>query len=114
MSYQVRIMGSAQADIHEVYRYIATDLQNPDAAVRRIEAIEASIKSLKEMPAGFPLVSDGYLASKGVRMVVVKSHLVFFVIRDEVKKVSIMRVLYARRDWVRILGADVGRLGDSL
>ena len=39
-------------------------------------------------------------------MIVVKTHLIFFVIREEIKTVSIMRVLYGRRDWLRILKVE--------
>ena len=53
---------------------------------------------------------DDYLASKGFRIVVVKNHIVFFVIREELlngpKRVLVMRVLYCRRDWARILKCD--------
>jgi len=104
--YSVRLMDSAQADMREIYRYISEDLHNPEAAVRRIKLLEKNIRSLKEMPAQFPLVSEDYLASKGVRIIVVKTHLIFFTIREDIKKVSVMRILYARRDWSRILRVE--------
>ena len=106
MIYKIRIMKPAQIDMREIYRYIAEDLQNPDAAVQRISLIDGAIQSLKKMPYRVPLVFDDYLASKGYRMVVVKTHLVFFIIREEIKTVSVMRVLYGRRDWVRMLKVE--------
>jgi len=96
-------MRPAQNEIREVYRYIADDLQNPIAAKNRVTLIDEKIQSLKENPARFPLVQDGYLASKGFRIIIAKNHLIFFVIREESKSVSVMRVLYARRDWLHIL-----------
>ena len=104
--YKVRIMQSAQAEMREIYRYIAEELQNPIAAARRISLIDQKIQSLKENPARFPLVLDDYLASKGFRLIVVQNHLVFFVVRKNEKIVSVMRVLYGRRDWLRILRVD--------
>ena len=103
MTYKIRTIKSAQNEIREIYRYIANDLQNPAAAVKRITLIDKKIQSLKESPDRFPLVQDGYLASKGFRMIIAKNHLIFFVIREEIRTVSVMRVLYARRDWLRIL-----------
>ncbi len=113
MIYKIRIMKPAQNDMREIYKYIAEELLNPYAAVRRISSIDEAIQSLKEKPARFPLVYDDYLASKGYRMIVVKTHLVFFVIRDEEKSVSIMRVLYGRRDWVRILKIKKEQLSED-
>ena len=103
MTYKVRIMSSAQTDMREIHKYISGELQNPDAAVRRVQLLETSIQSLKTMPARFSLVLDDYLASKGFRVMVVKTHLVFFVIREESRAVSVIRILYVRRDWVKLL-----------
>ncbi|MCL2200099.1 MAG: type II toxin-antitoxin system RelE/ParE family toxin [Defluviitaleaceae bacterium] len=103
MTYQVRVMDSAQTDMREIHRYISEDLQNPEAAVKRIKLLEKNIRSLKKMLVRFPLVTDDYLASKGMRVIVVKTHLIFFVVRETIKKVSVMRILHARRDWARIL-----------
>jgi len=110
MIYRIRIMKPAQTDMREIYKYIADELQNQTAAVSRISLIDEAIQSLKEQPARFPLVRDEYLASKGYRMIVVKTHLVFFIIREESKAVSIMRILYGRRDWLRILKVEAEHL----
>jgi toxin ParE1/3/4 len=105
-------MKPAQNEMRETYRYIAGDLQNPIAAARRIALIDEVIQSLKKNPARFALARDNYLASKGYRMIVVKNHLVFFIIREEVKTVSVMRVLYGRRDWLRILKVEAEALSE--
>ncbi|MCL2812524.1 MAG: type II toxin-antitoxin system RelE/ParE family toxin [Clostridia bacterium] len=110
MIFKVRIMGPAQNEMREIYRYIAEELHNPIAAVQRISLIDEAIQSLRENPARFPLVRDGYLASKGFRLIVAKNHLVFFIIREEAKAVSVMRVLYGRRDWLRILKVEAENL----
>ena len=104
MSYKIRITKPAQNDISQIYKYILEDLKNPQAADGRIDLINHAIQSLEENPARHALVRDDYLSSKGFRMMVVKSHLVFYIIREEIKTISIMRVLYGRRNWARILG----------
>ena len=113
MIYKIRIMKPAQIEMRETYQYIAEDLQNPTAASRRITLIDEAIQSLKKNPTRFPLVRDDYLASKGYRMIVVKNHLVFFVVREEAKAVSVMRVLYGRRDWLRMLRVEVETVADE-
>ena len=110
MTYKIRIMKPAQVDMWETYRYIADELNHPAAAQRRLSLIDSAIVSLKENPGRFPLVRDDYLASKGYRMVVAKNHLVFFVVRESEKAVSVMRVLYGRRDWMRLLKVEAADL----
>ena len=105
MIYNIHIMDAAKAEMREIYNHIAGELNQP-AAARRISLIEAAIQSLKENPASRALVRDTYLASKGYRMIVVKSHLVFCIVREEERAVSVMRILYGRRDWMRLLRAD--------
>jgi toxin ParE1/3/4 len=97
---------AAQIEIREIYRYIAEELRNPVAASRRVALIDKAIGSLQKNPDRFPLVRDDYLASKGYRMIVVKNHLVFFIVRTEESAVSVMRVLYWRRDWLHLLRVD--------
>ena len=106
MIYTVRITTPAQNEMRGIYRYIAEDLQTPVAAGRRISLIDEKIQSLKENPNRVPLVRDEYLASRGYRMIAAKNHLVFFIIREQAEAVSVMRVLYGRRDWLRILKKD--------
>jgi plasmid stabilization system protein ParE len=113
MIYRIKIIKHAQSDMREIYRYIADDLQNQTAAIRRISLIDERIQSLKENPARFQLIRDRFLASKGFRMIVVKNHLVFFIIREEANSVSIMRVLYGRRDWLRILKIEAETLAED-
>ena len=43
MTYEIRIVKSAQTDIREAYRYIEAELQNPVAAARRISLIDEVI-----------------------------------------------------------------------
>jgi len=111
MKYNIRAVGPAKRDIREVHRYIKDDLQSSAAAQRRLDLIHEKILGLETMPARYPLVPDEYLASKGIRVVAAKTHLVFFVIRehtqDELRRVFVLRVLYGRRDWARILTIDI-------
>ncbi|MDR1764943.1 MAG: type II toxin-antitoxin system RelE/ParE family toxin [Lachnospiraceae bacterium] len=100
MKYQIKILELAKSDLREIHRYIAETLKNPDAAKKRVSLIETAILSLAKNPALYPLVRDGYLASKGYRVIVAKNHLVFFTARDGMQEVHVMRVLYGRRDWL--------------
>ena len=106
MSYRIEILEAARADIDEIYEYIANVLHNPIAAIRRVALIEQAIASLDKSPGRFALVRDDQLMLEGYRMIVVKNHLVFFVIYESEKLVSIERVLYGRRNWQNILNKE--------
>ena len=110
MIWKIRIMKPAQMEMREIWRYIAEELHNPVAASKRILLIDDAIQSLKENPARYPLVRDDYLASKGYRLIVVKKHLVFFIVHEKLQVVSVMRVLFGRRDWVRLLRVESEQL----
>jgi plasmid stabilization system protein ParE len=103
MSYTLKIMDSAKADMRSIYSYIAESLQNPEAAKRRIALIDKAILSLKKNPTSHALARDEYLASKGFRPLVVKNHIIFFIVREKQNLVFVMRVLYGRRDWMNML-----------
>ena len=113
MSYKIRIIKFAQIDIRETYKYVADKLQSPVVAAKLVSLIDKKIESLKNNPERFMLVPDGYLASKGYRVLIVKNHLVFFVVHKDERVVSIMRVLYGRRDWMNLLKVDVEEESDS-
>lgn len=42
-----------------------------------------------------------------------KKHLVFFIVHEEIQTMSIMRVLYRRRDWMRLLKVRCGEAGEQ-
>ncbi len=48
--YQVKITGTALADMEEIYNYIASNLQSPDTAMRQYDRISAAIESLDTFP----------------------------------------------------------------
>ena len=101
--YYIDITEPAENDINEALKYIAEQLLNPSAAVKLLDDTEHAIKSLSNMPDRHALVNDDVLARLGFRFMTVNNYLVFYIIREETKKVVIQRFLYGRRDWVNIL-----------
>ena len=102
--YRIIVTGPAANDLNKAVLYIANELNNKDAALNLIEETEKTVHSLSEMPGRYPLVQDTTLAELGIRMVPIKNYLVFYVIREETKSITILRFLYARRNWKNILG----------
>ena len=118
-AYNVIVTKPAERDIRGIYRYIKNKLQNREAAERRIDLIHEKLKSLEDKPYRYPLVLDEFLASLGLRSVMAENHVLFYVIREKsetVKKstVSVIRVMYGRRDWASILKDDIENIFDEI
>lgn len=102
--YKTIITEPAELDIAEAARHIAKELQNPVAANKLLDDIESAVASLENMPKRHELVKNEYLASLGFRFFMVHNYLVFYIVRDDIKSVTIERFLHSRRDWIHIIG----------
>lgn len=94
----------AQKDLSEIKAYLAEDLENPQAARSTVTKITKTIRMLRDHARiGTPLsaVAD---VNSDYRYLVCGSYMVFYRVAD--KDVFIDRVLYGRRDYLRILFAD--------
>ncbi len=91
----------AQNDLAEIKSYITKDLENPQAAMSVVSKIMKTIRLLRERALiGTPLSSTADV-STDYRFLVSGSYMVFY--RASGKDVFIDRVLYGRRDYLRIL-----------
>ena len=94
----------AQRDLDEIWDYIAFDLENPAAAAGTVERILNEIGKLADFAeAGAPLHSVADVDSD-YRFLVCGNYLAFY--RVEGNDVFIDRILYGRRDYLRILFGD--------
>ena len=97
--YKVKIFPSAQRDLQEIVDYLNT--LSADAALRTYDRIVSEIASLSTMPNRYPHPRDLSLAAKGYRYLSVSNYLVFYIVSGDT--VQIHRILYARRDYSRLL-----------
>jgi toxin ParE1/3/4 len=101
--YRVDVSEPAEDDLLEIVRHIASQLAAPISALNMMEILEDRITSLSDLPQSYPLVADERLSQMGYRKLPVKNYFVFFSIDEKNKVVDIERILYGRRDWMRIL-----------
>ena len=73
------------------------------AAENLIKEILEKLYLIKENPKISPLVQDEYLASLGYRLINVKNYMIFYIIENDNKHISIIRFLYKKRNWINIL-----------
>ena len=97
--YDAKIFPIAQNDLCDIVDYINT--LSPNAAIRYYDLIVEKIGTLTTMPKQYPLAKDTQLRLRGYRTLLVKNHIVFYVISG--RTVEIRRILYARRQYKDLL-----------
>ncbi|WNF38451.1 type II toxin-antitoxin system RelE/ParE family toxin [Bacillaceae bacterium IKA-2] len=102
-TYDIVITKPAEHDLFEIGRYIFTELLEPETAKRVISRIAAEINTLENMPLRNTLVNDLRLAHMGIRYLLVDNYIVFYNVSKTRKTVTIIRMLYSRRNWQNLL-----------
>ena len=97
--YEIRIFPTAKQDLLDVIDYLNT--LSRDSALKCYDRLVSEIASLSTMPDRCPRPRDLALAAKGYRYLVVGNYLVFYVVAGNT--VQIRRILYARRDYKKLL-----------
>ncbi|MFA6808361.1 MAG: type II toxin-antitoxin system RelE/ParE family toxin [Eubacteriales bacterium] len=93
----------AENDLRDIVRYIASQLSAPVSALHMMELLEKAMSGLSDIPQRCPFVADERLSQMEYRKLSVKNYVVFFSIDEKNKVVDVERILYGRRDWLRIL-----------
>lgn len=114
MTYEVFSTRAADRDILNAADYIEYVLHNPQAADALLEEVDNKIKSLSDYPERCAIVSDPILKLRQIRIIQVKNYLAFFVVSESDRRVYIVRFLYGRRDWGRILRSTLESVSNVL
>lgn len=102
-SYHVLMTQSAADDLKKIADYIANELREPSNAKNLVGKIKQAVISLSEMPVRHSLVADEKLAIQGIRKMMVDNYVVFYVVSEKAATVTVVRILYGKRDWVKLL-----------
>nr|QDS03346.1 Type II toxin-antitoxin system RelE/ParE family toxin [uncultured bacterium] len=99
--FEIKIAPQAAADLLEIKDYIEKELQNSIAAHNTISKIIETYENLTAFPnGGIPV--DKYVSfPTDYKFVLANNYSIFYRIEDEV--IRIVRILYSRRDFIRIL-----------
>ncbi len=101
--YSVDISEPAENDLRDIIRYVSSQLSAPVSALKLMSLLEEAMGSLSNNPQRCPILVDERLSQLGYRKLIVKKYVVFFSIDEINKVVDVERILYGRRDWIRIL-----------
>ncbi len=101
----IHLSEEAQNDLMEIKAYIEEELLNPSAALATVSRITRSLRILRTYAqAGVPLSSVADIESD-YRFIVSGNYISFY--HTYGKEVYVDRILYARRDYMRILFGDI-------
>jgi len=105
--YTISFTTPAEEDLIATLHYISDVLQSPLAAKSLLDELEQQIHVLADTPFIYSVVRDEYLGKKGIRYLLVKNYLVLYSVDEEDKSVTIIRIVYARRDWMTLLKKEL-------
>lgn len=103
MDYQVTLTPQAIEQIGQISSYIKYTLQEPQTANRWADCLQKEIAELHFMPSRYPLTDEEPWRTNGIHKMPVKNFLVYYLVDEENKTVSVTAVIYGRRDQIAAL-----------
>ena len=107
--YKIRMNPLALQDLQEIKAYITDELCNPEAAIKAVRNVIRTCESLTQTPFIGKKLSVMIDVESDFRYCISGGYLIFY--RVDSQHVSVYRVLYGRRDYVRILFGDIPEEG---
>lgn len=105
-SYSVVYSPEAIDDLREVYSYIAFTLLAPETAEKQLNRIRKEIRSLDFMPSRYALVEWEPWQSMEMHKVPVDNFVVYYIVDDDSRIVTVIRIFYGGRDVANIVNAE--------
>ncbi len=101
--YKVLMTEPAADDLQSIAQYISVELFEPVIAKKLVGKIKEAVMSLGKLPTRHALVANERLAAQGVRRLIMENYIAFYVISKKDETVTVIRVLYGRRDWQHLI-----------
>lgn len=96
--YKVEYSLDAYNDLRKIYSYIANELHVPETAAKQLKRIREKIRSLDMMPSRHVLVNWEPWHSMNMHQFTIDHYIVYYLIDDENKTVTVARVFYSSQD----------------
>ena len=101
--YNVEYLPSAVQDMVEIVVYIARELNNPTAAEHIAERLAAAVECLLYCPYAQPAYTPLRPLKHEYRKLLVENYMMLYWVSETEKRVTIARVVYARRNYAKLL-----------
>ena len=98
MTYQIIYSPESLDDLRAIYSYIAFEKLAPENAAGQVDRIRQSIRSLDLFPERHTIVEWEPWASMGMHFLPVDNYIVYYLLDNNERKVSIVRIFYSGRD----------------
>lgn len=96
--YCIRYTQIAKDDLKNIYRYIAKSLKEPQIAANLTKRIRDNIKELDFSPERFIRVDFEPWNSMNMRHFLVGNYEIYYIVDNEKKSVTVIRIFYGGRD----------------
>lgn len=93
----------AKSDLYSILNYISFELKSPQSGASVTKDILSMIYSLGHMPMRHKKADKDPWNSMGIRRVSVRNYTIFYWPIEDRKMVYILRILYAGRDFEKLL-----------
>ena len=103
MSYRVALTPLAAHDLYQITVYVAESLSAAQTAVALLDRLQKAIDNLAYFPRRNELVDGAVWSRRGLRKMVVDNYLVFYLVDEKRRSVEVLRVMYAKRDYNKVL-----------
>ena len=97
-SFRVEIVPAAQDDIRRIIQHIAFELHAPEAALNFENNLRNKISKLSFMPDSIRPINEEPWHSIGIRKIQVNNYYVYYFTDRPSLTVSVIAVIYTRRD----------------
>lgn len=101
--YKIQFSKDARKDLIDAYSYIKYNLQEPTIAKKLINKIRKEIYKLQDNPTIYAIIKDEIIKKREIRKITVNNYIVFYRVKEDGNIVEIVRIMYARRNWINIL-----------
>ena len=101
--YRLEFLPVARDDMLEIVRYISKELKNPVAAESLALELVSAAEGVRKFPYSTPVYQPARPLKHQYRKIPVRNFLIFYWVNEEEKLVTVARVMYARRNYDRLL-----------
>ena len=98
---KIYLSHKAQSDLEEIKRYISKELENPSAGINTVKRITQTIRILQTYAEAAALLSSIADTDDTYRFLVSGNYFIFYRVNEH--DIYVDRILYGRRDYLRIL-----------
>ncbi len=103
MEYKYTLTQSAKNDFAQIINYIAVELDNKAAASQFADKLQNCIEEACLFPESGSIVANEFVPDLGIRKKIAGNYIMYYLPNAGNKTVSILRIIYGRRNIDEIL-----------